>query len=53
MDNDNGRTCRIARFLVTVLKGLSIQACDGASRVDLKQVAGEVVAGIRACDLLN
>ncbi|MCO4318844.1 TetR/AcrR family transcriptional regulator [Phyllobacterium sp. 21LDTY02-6] len=47
------RAASLSRYLVTVLQGLSIQACDGASREDLRQIAGEVVAGIRARDLLN
>lgn len=38
----------LARYLVAVLQGLSIQARDGASRQELQQVSAEVIAGVRA-----
>jgi hypothetical protein len=48
---DRDHAAPLSRYLVTVLQGLSVQARDGASRQDLKQVASEVVAGIRARSL--
>ncbi|OHV79475.1 TetR/AcrR family transcriptional regulator [Rhizobium sp. LCM 4573] len=45
---DRDRAASLSRYLVTILQGLSVQARDGASRGDLRQVASEVVAGIRA-----
>jgi len=38
----------LARYLTTVMQGLSIQARDGATRLDLERVVDEVVAGLRA-----
>ena len=48
---DRDRAASLSRYLVTILQGLSVQARDGASREDLRQIAGEVVAGIRARNL--
>jgi AcrR family transcriptional regulator len=48
---DRDRATSLARYIVTVLQGLSVQARDGASREELYQVAGEVVAGIKARDV--
>ena len=48
---DRDHAAPLSRYLVTVLQGLSVQARDGASREDLKQVASEVLAGIRARSL--
>ncbi|MEP7454063.1 TetR/AcrR family transcriptional regulator [Phyllobacterium sp. SB3] len=48
---DRDRAASLSRYLVTLLQGLSVQARDGTSREDLKQIASEVVAGIRARDL--
>lgn len=45
---DQERATSLARYLVAVLQGLSIQARDGASREELEQVTSEVVAGVRA-----
>lgn len=45
---DQERATSLARYLVAVLQGLSIQARDGASRKELEQVTSEVVAGVRA-----
>ena len=45
---DQERATSLARYLVAVLQGLSVQARDGASREELAQVTSEVVAGIRA-----
>lgn len=45
---DRERAISLARYLVAVLQGLSVQAYDGASRQELQQVAGEVMAGLKA-----
>lgn len=45
---DQERAVSLARYLVAVLQGLSIQARDGASRQELRQVSAEVIAGIKA-----
>ena len=45
---DPERALSLARYLVAVLQGLSIQARDGASRQELRQVSDEVIAGIKA-----
>jgi AcrR family transcriptional regulator len=50
---DRDRATPLATYLVTVLQGLSVQAHDGASREDLYEVAGEVVAGIKARDVAS
>ncbi|MES5047258.1 MULTISPECIES: TetR/AcrR family transcriptional regulator [Rhizobium] len=48
---DRDHAAHLSHYLVTVLQGLSVQARDGASRQDLKQVASEVLAGIKARSL--
>jgi AcrR family transcriptional regulator len=48
---DAERAGSLARYLVAVLQGLSVQARDGASRQELEQVATEVIAGIQARNL--
>jgi AcrR family transcriptional regulator len=48
---DRDHAAPLSRYLVTVLQGLSVQARDGASREDLKQIASEVLAGIKARSL--
>lgn len=45
---DDDTAASLARYLVTVLQGLSIQARDGATRSDLDQVVDEVVGGVMA-----
>jgi AcrR family transcriptional regulator len=45
---DRARADTLARYLVTVLQGLSVQARDGATRDELRQVVDQVLAGIRA-----
>lgn len=45
---DQARAASLAHFLVTVLQGISVQARDGTSHNELMQIAGEVLAGIRA-----
>ena len=45
---DPDRAISLARYLVAVLQGLSIQARDGASRQELRQVSDEVIAGVKA-----
>ncbi|WP_183735952.1 TetR/AcrR family transcriptional regulator [Rhizobium sp. BK275] len=45
---DPERALSLARYLVAVLQGLSIQARDGASRQELRQVSDEVIAGLKA-----
>jgi AcrR family transcriptional regulator len=45
---DRARADTLARYLVTVLQGLSVQARDGATQDELKQVVDQVLAGIRA-----
>ncbi|MBB3308425.1 AcrR family transcriptional regulator [Rhizobium sp. BK196] len=45
---DPDRAVSLARYLVAVLQGLSIQARDGASRQELRQVSDEVIAGVKA-----
>lgn len=47
---DPDRAVSLARYLVAVLQGLSIQARDGASRQELQQVSAEVIAGVKARD---
>jgi AcrR family transcriptional regulator len=44
---DQDGAASLSHYLVTILQGLSVQARDGASREELKQIASEVVAGIR------
>lgn len=39
---------RLARYLVVVQQGLSVQARDGATPEEMRQVAGEVVASLHA-----
>lgn len=48
---DRKQAVSLARYLVAVLQGLSIQARDGASRAELEQVSTEAIAGIRARSL--
>ncbi|KKX25065.1 TetR/AcrR family transcriptional regulator [Rhizobium sp. LC145] len=48
---DRNHAASLSRYLVTILQGLSVQARDGASREDLKQIASEVVAGVKARNL--
>lgn len=45
---DQERAVSLARYLVAVMQGLSVQARDGASRQELRQVSDEVIAGVRA-----
>ncbi|KAA3509266.1 TetR/AcrR family transcriptional regulator [Agrobacterium rosae] len=45
---DHDRAGSLARFLATILQGLSVQARDGATREQLYQVVSEAVAGVRA-----
>jgi AcrR family transcriptional regulator len=45
---DQGAANSLARYLTTVVQGLSIQARDGATRRDLEQVVDEVIVGLRA-----
>jgi len=45
---DTARAETLARYLVTVLQGLSVQARDGATRDELERVVDQVIAGIRA-----
>jgi len=45
---DQERAISLARYLAAVLQGLSVQARDGASRQDLRQVSDEVIAGVQA-----
>jgi AcrR family transcriptional regulator len=45
---DDDRAASLARYIVVVLQGLSVQARDGATREELEQVTKEVVAGVRA-----
>lgn len=45
---DKARAETLARYLVTVLQGLSVQARDGATRDELHQVVDQVIAGVRA-----
>ncbi len=45
---DAARAETLARYLVTLLQGLSVQARDGATRDELEQVVDQVIAGIRA-----
>lgn len=47
---DPERAVSLARYLVAVLQGLSIQARDGASRRELEQISAEVIAGMKARD---
>jgi AcrR family transcriptional regulator len=45
---DPDRASSLSRYLVTILQGLSVQALDGASREELRQVADEASAGLKA-----
>lgn len=45
---DQERAVSLARYLAAVLQGLSVQARDGASRQELRQVSDEVIAGVQA-----
>lgn len=45
---DREHALSLARYLVAVLQGLSVQAYDGASREELRQVSDEVIAGLKA-----
>ncbi len=45
---DRARADTLARYLMTVLQGLSVQARDGATQDELKQVVDQVLAGICA-----
>ena len=45
---DHDRAVALARYLVAILQGLSVQARDGASREELEQVSAEVMAGLLA-----
>ncbi|WP_430245282.1 TetR/AcrR family transcriptional regulator [Neorhizobium sp. DAR64861/K0K2] len=45
---DRARADPLARYLVTVLQGLSVQARDGATHDELKQVIDQVLAGVCA-----
>ncbi|MNT62892.1 hypothetical protein D3C72_2006550 [compost metagenome] len=45
---DRAHADPLARYLVTVLQGLSVQARDGATHDELKPVVDQVSAGIRA-----
>jgi AcrR family transcriptional regulator len=45
---DQDRAVALARYLVAILQGLSIQARDGASREELEQVSAEVMKGLQA-----
>ncbi len=45
---DRNHALSLARYLVAVLQGLSVQAYDGASREELRQVSDEVIAGLKA-----
>jgi AcrR family transcriptional regulator len=46
LDEDQANS--LARYLVTVLQGLSVQARDGATREELQLVVTHVVEGLRA-----
>lgn len=48
---DHDRAVSLARYLLAVLQGLSVQARDGATKEDLEQVVYQVVAGVRATEL--
>lgn len=45
---DESAANSLARYLMTVMLGLAIQARDRATRLDLEQVVDEVVASLRA-----
>ncbi len=45
---DQENAVSLARYLVAVLQGLSVQARDGASRQELRQVSDEFMAGVQA-----
>ncbi|RWX74687.1 TetR/AcrR family transcriptional regulator [Neorhizobium lilium] len=45
---DQDRAVSLARYLTTILQGLSVQARDGATREELYQVVSVTVAGVRA-----
>jgi hypothetical protein len=45
---DQDRAAALARFVTTIMQGLSVQARDGATRQELYQVVNETVAGVRA-----
>ena len=48
---DPARAISLARYLMALLEGLSVQARDGASRRELELVSAEVIAGIQARNL--
>lgn len=50
---DEDRADALARYLATVLQGLSVQAKDGATREELELVVTQVVEGIRATTSLQ
>jgi AcrR family transcriptional regulator len=45
---DRERAISLARYLVVVLQGLSVQARDGATRSELEEVVRQAVEGVRA-----
>ncbi|MGO7015428.1 TetR/AcrR family transcriptional regulator [Rhizobium leguminosarum] len=45
---DDQHAGSLARYFMTILQGLSVQARDGASREDLEQVVTHALAGVRA-----
>ncbi|MCE6074711.1 TetR family transcriptional regulator [Agrobacterium vitis] len=50
---DHDRAVSLARYLLAVLQGLSVQARDGATKEELGQVVDQAVAGIRAIEPLR
>jgi AcrR family transcriptional regulator len=50
---DQDRAVSLARYLLAVLQGLSVQARDGAGRPELEQVVDQVVGGVRATEQLS
>lgn len=50
---DEDRADALARYLATMLQGLSVQAKDGATREELELVVTQVVEGIRATTSLQ
>lgn len=48
---DHDKAVALARYLVAILQGLSVQARDGASRQELEEVLTEVLAGLQARSL--
>lgn len=50
---DQERSVSLARYLVTILQGLSVQARDGASREELMQVCDETIAGLKARGIMR